>query len=164
MTIGQDSHAGTTPPSARKDALVCAARIIDLVDRMMRARGEDGRGTVGQLLVSPNSRNVIPGEVRFSVEFRHPDPAEIDRLDAQFPREAQFIARDCGVTLRTDDVVPHPGATVRSRLHRSGAAGCGAGRLFDAGHRFGRGTRRGVCRAPHPDRDDLHPVQGRPVA
>ena len=40
---------------------------------MMRARGEDGRGTVGQLLVSPNSRNVIPGEVRFSVEFRHPD-------------------------------------------------------------------------------------------
>jgi N-carbamoyl-L-amino-acid hydrolase len=100
VTIGQDSHAGTTPPSTRKDALVCAARIIDLVDRMMRARGEDGRGTVGQLLVSPNSRNVIPGEVRFSVEFRHPDPAEIDRLDAQFPREAQFIARDCGVSLQ----------------------------------------------------------------
>jgi N-carbamoyl-L-amino-acid hydrolase len=99
VTVGQDSHAGTTPPSARKDALVCAARIIDLVDRMMRARGEDGRGTVGQLTVSPNSRNVIPGEVRFSVEFRHPDPSEVDRLDAQFPREAQFIARDCGVTL-----------------------------------------------------------------
>ena len=99
VVTGQDSHAGTTPPSARKDALVCAARIIDLVDRMMRARGEDGRGTVGQLLVSPNSRNVIPGEVRFSVEFRHPDDAELDRLDAQFPREAGFIARDCGVKL-----------------------------------------------------------------
>jgi N-carbamoyl-L-amino-acid hydrolase len=96
---GQDSHAGTTPPSARKDALVCAARVVDLVDRMMRARGEDGRGTVGQLLVFPNSRNVIPGEVRFSVEFRHPDTAEVDRLDAQFPREAGFIARDCGVKL-----------------------------------------------------------------
>jgi N-carbamoyl-L-amino-acid hydrolase len=99
VVTGQDSHAGTTPPSARKDALVCAARIIDLVDRMMRARGEDGRGTVGQLLVSPNSRNVIPGEVRFSVEFRHPDAAEVDRLDAQFPREAGFIARDGGVKL-----------------------------------------------------------------
>jgi N-carbamoyl-L-amino-acid hydrolase len=99
VAIGQDSHAGTTPPSARKDALVCAARIIDLVDRMMRARGEDGRGTVGQLHVLPNSRNVIPGEVRFSVEFRHPDEAEVDRLDAQFPREAGFIARDCGVAL-----------------------------------------------------------------
>ena len=99
VTTGQDSHAGTTPPSTRKDALVCAARIIDLVDRMMRARGEDGRGTVGQLLVSPNSRNVIPGEVRFSVEFRHPDESEVARLDAQFPREAGLIARDCGVQL-----------------------------------------------------------------
>jgi N-carbamoyl-L-amino-acid hydrolase len=99
VVTGQDSHAGTTPPSARKDALVCAARIIDLVDRMMRARGEDGRGTVGQLQVIPNSRNVIPGEVRFAVEFRHPDEAEVDRLDAQFPREAGFIARDCGVAL-----------------------------------------------------------------
>ncbi|HJS85704.1 MAG TPA: M20/M25/M40 family metallo-hydrolase, partial [Acetobacteraceae bacterium] len=75
------------------------SRVIDLVDRMMRARGEAGRGTVGQVQVFPNSRNVIPGEVRFSVEFRHPEDAEIDRLDAQFPREAGFIARDCGVRL-----------------------------------------------------------------
>jgi N-carbamoyl-L-amino-acid hydrolase len=99
VTIGQDSHAGTTPPSTRKDALVCAARIIDLVDRMMRARGEDGRGTVGQLLVFPNSRNVIPGEVRFSVEFRHPSDAEVDILDAEFPPAAQAIAAACGVKL-----------------------------------------------------------------
>ncbi len=99
VTLGQDSHAGTTPPAARKDALVCAARIIDLVDRMMRARGEDGRGTVGQLVVLPNSRNVVPGEVRFSVEFRHPSDAEVDRLDAEFPPAAEAIARDCGVKL-----------------------------------------------------------------
>lgn len=99
VTLGQDSHAGTTPPSTRKDALVGAARIIDLVDRMMRARGEDGRGTVGQLVVLPNSRNVVPGEVRFSVEFRHPSDAEVDRLDAEFPPAAEAIARDCGVKL-----------------------------------------------------------------
>ena len=100
VTIGQDSHAGTTPPSTRKDALVCAARIIDLVDRMMRAHGDDGRGTVGQLLVSPNSRNVIPGEVRFSVEFRHPNDSAIDALDRAFPPAAQAIADACGVTLK----------------------------------------------------------------
>jgi N-carbamoyl-L-amino-acid hydrolase len=99
VTTGQDSHAGTTPPSARRDALVTAARIVDLVDKMMRARGEDGRGTVGQMLVSPNSRNVIPGEVRFSVEFRHPSEAEVDKLDAEFPPAAQAIARECGVAL-----------------------------------------------------------------
>ena len=99
VATGRESHAGTTPPSIRRDALVCAARVIDLVDRMMRERGEDGRGTVGQLLVEPNSRNVVPGEVRFSVEFRHPDSAEIERLAAQFSREAGSIARDGGVDL-----------------------------------------------------------------
>ena len=97
VATGQDSHAGTTPPSARRDALVCAARIIDLVDCMMRARGEDGRGTVGQLHVAPNSRNVVPGEVRFSVEFRHPDGAEVARIAEEFPREAAAIAAACGI-------------------------------------------------------------------
>jgi N-carbamoyl-L-amino-acid hydrolase len=99
VVTGQDSHAGTTPPSTRQDALVCAARIIDLVDRMMRARGEDGRGTVGQLLVSPNSRNVVPGEVRFSVEFRHPSDSEVGVMDREFAPAAQAIADACGVRL-----------------------------------------------------------------
>ena len=99
MATGQESHAGTTPPSAGRDALVCAARVVELVDRMMRARGEEGRGTVGQLVVSPNSRNVIPGEVRFSVEFRHPEEAEVDRMDTAFVADSQGIAQECGVTL-----------------------------------------------------------------
>ena len=99
VATGQESHAGTTPPSARRDALVCAARVVELVDRMMRARGEEGRGTVGQLVVLPNSRNVIPGEVRFSVEFRHPEEAEVDQMDAAFVGEAESIARDCRVKL-----------------------------------------------------------------
>ena len=99
VVTGQDSHAGTTPPDVRRDALVGAARIIDLVDRTMRARGELGRGTVGQLFVIPNSRNVIPGEVRFSVEFRHPDEAELGRIAATFPSEAGSVARDSGVEL-----------------------------------------------------------------
>ena len=125
---GQDSHAGTTPPSTRKDALVCAARIIDLVDRMMRARGDDGRGTVGQLLVSPNSRNVIPGEVRFSVEFRHPSTAEVETLHADFPVEAQKIADACGVALNLETlfVIPmQPFAPDCVDLVRQGAAKLG---------------------------------------
>jgi beta-ureidopropionase / N-carbamoyl-L-amino-acid hydrolase len=97
VATGQDSHAGTTPPSSRRDALVCAARVIDLVDRLMRSRGEDGRGTVGQLHVAPNSRNVVPGEVRFSVEFRHPDGAEVARMAEEFTAQAAAIAAAAGV-------------------------------------------------------------------
>nr|WP_294528587.1 Zn-dependent hydrolase [uncultured Rhodopila sp.] len=140
VATGQDSHAGTTPPSARKDALVCAARIIDLVDRLMRARGEDGRGTVGQLLVSPNSRNVVPGEVRFSVEFRHPRDADVDALDAEFPAAARAIADACGVTLELTTLFKLPAQPFDAAcvdLVRQGAAKLGYGTreiVSGAGH------------------------------
>ncbi|MBV8577879.1 MAG: M20/M25/M40 family metallo-hydrolase, partial [Acetobacteraceae bacterium] len=76
-----------------------AARIIEVVDRIMRQEGETGRGTVGELHVEPNSRNVIPGKVRFSVEFRHPDTGELDRLDRLFQREVGAIPRSTGAAL-----------------------------------------------------------------
>ncbi len=104
VAAGQDSHAGTTPPDARRDALLCAARIIELVNRLMRARGDDGRGTVGELAVLPNSRNVVPGEVRFSAEFRHPDDAEIARLAEEFPQQATEIAENCAIDLRITEL------------------------------------------------------------
>ncbi|HWL83070.1 MAG TPA: Zn-dependent hydrolase [Roseomonas sp.] len=99
VVTGQDSHAGTTPPSARRDALVAAARVIERVDALMRERGEDGRGTVGFLQVAPNSRNVVPGEVRFSVEFRHPDNAVIESLARSFPAAAKEIVAANGCAL-----------------------------------------------------------------
>jgi N-carbamoyl-L-amino-acid hydrolase len=99
VITGQDSHAGTTPPSARKDALVAAARIVTLVDKLMRARGEDGRGTVGWLQIPQPSRNVVPGEVRFSVEFRHPIDAEITTLAETFPADAARLVAETGCRL-----------------------------------------------------------------
>lgn len=108
VATGRDSHAGTTPPSARRDALVATARIIDRVDQLMRARGELGRGTVGRLQVFPNSCNVIPGEVRFSIEFRHPSDAEVAGLAASFPAEAQALAAACGVKLELTELFRIP--------------------------------------------------------
>jgi N-carbamoyl-L-amino-acid hydrolase len=108
VLTGQDSHAGTTPPSARRDALLGAARMVTLVDGMMRARGEDGRGTVGRLQVFPNSCNVVPGEVRFSVEFRHPSGDEIEVLAAEFPAQAQAIAEELGLVLELRELFRIP--------------------------------------------------------
>lgn len=108
VVTGRDSHAGTTPPSLRRDALVAAARVITLVDSLMRARGEDGRGTVGFLQVLPASRNVVPGEVRFSVEFRHPLDAEIDGLAATFPAEAERLVAETGCRLDLSELFRIP--------------------------------------------------------
>jgi beta-ureidopropionase / N-carbamoyl-L-amino-acid hydrolase len=95
--IGCDSHAGTTPAVARKDALVTAARIVDLVDAIMREEGDTsvtdpGRGTVGRFNVYPNSPNVIPGRVRFSVEFRNVSEARVAEIAEIFPARARALA------------------------------------------------------------------------
>jgi N-carbamoyl-L-amino-acid hydrolase len=110
---GQDSHAGTTPPIARKDALLTAARIIELVNTTMREQGEKniadpGRGTVGRLYVLPNSPNVIPGEVRFTVDFRNPDDARIKEIAETFPAKAAAIAEANGCTLALKPVFRVP--------------------------------------------------------
>ncbi|HWX49708.1 MAG TPA: Zn-dependent hydrolase [Roseomonas sp.] len=125
---GQDSHAGTTPPSMRRDALVAAARVIERVDALMRERGEDGRGTVGFLQVAPNSRNVVPGEVRFSVEFRHPENAVIEALAASFPAEAEQLVSANGCVLELTELFQIPMQPFDPdcvRLVREGAARLG---------------------------------------
>nr|WP_322784379.1 Zn-dependent hydrolase [Acidiphilium sp. PA] len=101
---GQDSHAGTTPPDARRDALTGAAEIILLVERIMRAQGDAGRGTVGRLTVHPNSPNVVPGEIRFGCEFRHPDDAVIASIVDDFPQQATDLATARGLALRITPV------------------------------------------------------------
>eukprot|EP00300_Choanocystis_sp_HF-7_P039842 c6187_g1_i1.p1 GENE.c6187_g1_i1~~c6187_g1_i1.p1 ORF type:complete len:365 (-),score=0.08 c6187_g1_i1:74-1072(-) len=105
VTYGQDAHSGTTPPYHRKDALVAAAKIISLVDEMMRARGDDGRGTVGQLNVIPNSRNVIPSEVRFSVDFRHYDTAELERMKQEFMSKVEGLAKESRCTVEVKELM-----------------------------------------------------------
>lgn len=138
--LGQDSHAGTTPPYARRDALVAAARVIELVDRRMRERGDDGRGTVGFLRVLPNSRNVVPGEVAFSVEFRHPDTAEIEHLANSFPAEAKALVEATGCTLELTELFRF--------AHQPFDADCVA-LVQQAADRLGYASRRIVSGAGH---------------
>jgi N-carbamoyl-L-amino-acid hydrolase len=71
----------------------------------MREVGDDGRGTVGFLHVLPNSRNVIPGEVSFSIEFRHPDSARIAHLAETFPAEAKALVAATGCTLELAELL-----------------------------------------------------------
>lgn len=111
--LGQESHAGTTPAIARKDALLTAARIIELVDATMREEGsgsitDTGRGTVGRLAVYPNSPNVIPGRVKFNIEFRNPSDARIVQIAETFPARAEALAAANGTTLTLTPVFRVP--------------------------------------------------------
>jgi beta-ureidopropionase / N-carbamoyl-L-amino-acid hydrolase len=71
--VGRESHAGTTPMGMRQDALLGVARIVDEINLIAKAHGPDAVTTVGLVQVHPNSRNVIPGSVFFTVDLRHPN-------------------------------------------------------------------------------------------
>ena len=91
---GFANHAGTTPMPERRNALLAAAKMIELVQEVVTR--EPGRqvGTVGHLEVSPNARNVVPGLVKHSVELRDLSPEKIARLGQEIQKRAQDVARD----------------------------------------------------------------------
>jgi beta-ureidopropionase / N-carbamoyl-L-amino-acid hydrolase len=94
---GFESHAGSTPMAGRKDALLGAARIVELVNRIGLSKAPDGRSTVGMLNPYPNSRNVIPGQVFMTSEFRHPTDAALSDMDAALHEGVETIAKAIGL-------------------------------------------------------------------
>ena len=70
---GRTGHAGTTPPDARLDALLAAARLVAAVDAIAGSRPPDARGTVCVIRAHPNAGSVVVGETELLVDLRHPD-------------------------------------------------------------------------------------------
>ena len=79
---GFEAHAGPTPMDIRSDALQNAMKIMQYVIEIAQQYSPHGRGTVGMVQVFPNSRNVIPGQVQFSIDIRHPDSVILDKMTA----------------------------------------------------------------------------------
>jgi len=102
---GQDAHAGPTPLALRHDALLASARMIEAVNRIARDEAPHGRGTVGFVEVTPNSRNVIPGRVDFSVDFRNLSQDGLDRMDAAMRAAFAGIAEAAAVAVTVRQVV-----------------------------------------------------------
>ena len=78
---GQEAHTGATPMRLRKNALLGAARMIEQIDAIALEHAPDAVGAVGMIDNKPNSRNVVPGEVFFTVDFRHPDDKVLDVME-----------------------------------------------------------------------------------
>src|SRR5467141_1253582 len=91
---GQEAHAGPTPMPRRKDALVGVARMVSTVNRIGLANPPYACATVGMLQVSPNSRNVIPGKVFFTIDFRHPDPEVLAGMGREMQAESEKVAAE----------------------------------------------------------------------
>jgi N-carbamoyl-L-amino-acid hydrolase len=105
--IGQDAHAGAMPMGLRKDALVGAAHMIERIEAIARDT-PDAVGTVGLVENRPNSRNVIPGEVFFSIDFRHPDDKALDFMEAKLRAALAEILPPLQLTYRESRIWASP--------------------------------------------------------
>ena len=91
---GQESHAGPTPMPVRRDALLGAAKVIQLVNQIGLAHAPLAVSTVGMINSHPNSRNVIPGRVALTIDLRCPDNHQLARMDGELKAGVARIASD----------------------------------------------------------------------
>jgi N-carbamoyl-L-amino-acid hydrolase len=105
---GVESHAGPTPMNRRKDALVGAARIVELVNAIGHAHDPAACATVGMVQVHPNSRNVIPGRVFLTVDFRHPLMEKLHSMDRELRERIVEVVAKAGLTYEMKLVADFP--------------------------------------------------------
>ena len=94
---GKESHTGSTPMSMRKNAGRGLALITELVHEIAMKSQPNAVGAIGHIDVYPNSRNIIPGKVVFTVDMR---PHLLDKLNAmvdELMEKAPKLCEDIGV-------------------------------------------------------------------
>ena len=101
---GREAHTGSTPMTMRVNAGLAMARIFEMVQEVAMAAQPGAVGGVGQVTFSPNSRNVLPGKVVFTVDIRSPDVAKLDRMRAEVETRAATICADLGVGCAVEPV------------------------------------------------------------
>ena len=88
---GKEAHTGSTPMNMRVNAGLAAARIIEMVQSVAMDHQPGAVGGVGQMKFSPNSRNVLPGTVVFTVDIRSPELSKLNAMREQIESKAQAI-------------------------------------------------------------------------
>jgi beta-ureidopropionase / N-carbamoyl-L-amino-acid hydrolase len=108
VVTGMEAHAGPTPMALRKDALQVATHLMQEVVACAHRHPPHGRGTVGMVQVHPNSRNVIPGRVKFSIDLRNATDALCEAMDADIRAVAARLSADSGLPIEITPVSAYP--------------------------------------------------------
>lgn len=95
---GLEAHAGPTPMHLRRDAMMGAAEVTQALNRIANEYQPHGRGTVGSMRLHPGSRNVIPGEVKMTIDMRHWEPEALETMSERLAREIETICERHGLS------------------------------------------------------------------
>ena len=96
---GKANHAGTTPMSNRRDALVSASKLVLAIQKMSAEQEICRVSTVGSIKAVPNAVNVIPGSASIGLEFRDTDMEALAAAEQELRRITGQAAADDGVDI-----------------------------------------------------------------
>ncbi len=105
---GMEAHAGPTPMHLRRDALQVATTIMQETVAIANRYPPYGRGTVGMVQVFPNSRNVIPGQVKFSIDLRNVTDDLLDTMHGEIEAFVERTRRESGLAIDLQRVSYYP--------------------------------------------------------
>ena len=108
IVTGMEAHAGPTPMGLRKDALQIATCIMQEVVKIANRYPPYGRGTVGMVQVFPNSRNVIPGEVKFSIDLRNVNDELLNTMHEEMLAFIEQTRKSSGLGISIERVSYYP--------------------------------------------------------
>ncbi len=94
---GKEAHTGSTPMTMRVNAGLAMSRIVEMVQEVAMAAQPGAVGGVGQVKFTPNSRNVLPAKVVFTVDIRSPDIDKLNGMRAEIEKRAAQICAEIGV-------------------------------------------------------------------
>jgi beta-ureidopropionase / N-carbamoyl-L-amino-acid hydrolase len=114
--IGFESHAGSTPMPLRRDALATLSEIVLAMEAIAKKHGPNAVGTVGEAVIAKPSRNVIPGEVAFTVDCRSANGEIMDALDRDLRAAVAEIAARRKVEVTLDLVWRKPPTHFNAKL------------------------------------------------
>jgi N-carbamoyl-L-amino-acid hydrolase len=137
---GKTAHTGSTPMNMRVNAGLAMARIFEVVQTIALENQPGALGGIGKVNITPNSRNVLPAEVVFTVDLRSHDQYKLDAMRSRIEREAQAICRELGVGFSVEAIGHFDPVTFNRRL---------ADRVRDAAEKLGHAHMDIIAGAGH---------------
>lgn len=100
---GEANHAGTTPMGYRRDALHGTSKMVSKIMELAKSYGDPLVATVGKMEVAPNTSNVVPGKVTFSIDVRHTHKDVSDKFVGEMKTTIENIAKEMDLSIDIDN-------------------------------------------------------------
>ncbi len=103
--VGKTDHAGATPMNLRRDALVAAAHLVLIAQRLAKEASPTAVATVGRMEVKPGNFNAVPGEVFMTFDIRDIYREPRDKMEHEIVAAVEKISADNGLQHEIKEMV-----------------------------------------------------------